>query len=62
MYILCATTVVFAAMTLLLFINNRTRAVSVPTHAYVERNRVDESKKAVNQGAKAGKKSVKKVK
>jgi len=62
MYMLVATTVVFAAVTVLLFVNNRTRAVSVPMHAYVGKNNIGETRKATKEGAKAGKNSTKKAK
>jgi hypothetical protein len=61
MYMLGATTVVFAAVTVLLFVTNRTRAVSVPMHAHVGRKGVDESKKAAKESVQAGKNSVKKA-
>lgn len=62
MYMLGATTIVFAAVTVFLFINRGTRAVSVPMRAYMGEKAVNESKKIAKEGAKSGKKSVKKTK
>lgn len=62
MYILGATTIVFAAVTVLLFVNNRTKVVSVPMDAYVGKVSVDKPKKASNEKVKVGKNSNKKAK
>ncbi len=62
MYMLGVTTAVFAVVTILLFVNNRTKAVSVPMHAYVGKNGVDKSNKAAKEKIKTGRNGSKKAK